>query len=91
MTGADRGAVGERGDGGIRVRDGVGLLLYLVVGGALLVLGVGGTHATSAQAKMRASPARPRSPAFALAHSNKPTASGVIVNSTVRTSAPRPR
>ncbi|MFC9058022.1 hypothetical protein ACFTXB_08195 [Streptomyces sp. NPDC057074] len=44
MTGADRGAVGERGDGRIRVRDVVGLLLYLVVGGALLVLGVAGTR-----------------------------------------------
>ncbi|MER7773499.1 hypothetical protein ABTZ21_00630 [Streptomyces sp. NPDC096191] len=44
MTGSDRGAVGERGDGRIRVRDAVGLLLYLVVGGALLVLGVGGTR-----------------------------------------------
>ncbi|MGW3859877.1 hypothetical protein ACWEDZ_00105 [Streptomyces sp. NPDC005047] len=44
MTGADRAAVGERGDGRIRVRDVVGLLLYLVVGGALLVLGVGGTR-----------------------------------------------
>ncbi len=44
MTGADRRAVGERGNGRIRVRDAVGLLLYLVVGGALLVLGVGGTR-----------------------------------------------
>lgn len=44
MTGSDRGAVGERGDGRIRVRDAVGLLLYLVVGGALLVLGIGGTR-----------------------------------------------
>lgn len=44
MSGADRRAIGERGDGRVRVRDAVGLLLYLVVGGALLVFGIGGTR-----------------------------------------------
>ncbi len=44
MTGSDQGVARERGDHRIRVRDVAGLLLYLVVGGALLVLGIGGTR-----------------------------------------------